>query len=594
MLNKLNQEQSGQILVMSLIILTLLIINTVVIIGGSLSYNQSSKYSLQDVQAVNIAEAGLDKAIASLNKTAGNYNGESETSLGSGSYSVTISTIDASTKQIVSTGYIPNKTNPKVKRSVQVRISKGAGISFVYGMLIGNGGMTMGNGATINGSIYSNGSIIGGNNETITGDIYVAGGTQPQSNQNNDCVSPNCTDFTFGKVVSGSSQLDVAQSFQPSISGVLNKISLKLKKTGNPANITVRIMGDSSGKPNNSSILASGTLSSNLVTSQYGYVDVTFNTAPTLTANTPYWILLDTSSDNSNYWNWSTDLSQSYTRGAGRWSPDWQAKNPSWNNISGDLNFQAWMGGVATAVQMGNGSIIQGNTHANTIQNVTINKDAYYQTIQNSTVRGTSYPNSTDPTPIAMPISANNISDWQAGAAAYGIYNGNISGCPVTIGPGKYVGNFTTNSNCTILVKTPVWITGNLVINNSVIFRMDQSMGPYSGQIIVDGQTTFSNSDDLQGTGQAGSFLTLLSTYNSSATGLDAISTGNSSITGILYAPFGTITLANNANFKEVVADKIQMGTGTILTYDSGLISTYFSTGPSGSFTVNKGTYFAK
>jgi hypothetical protein len=120
---------------------------------------------------------------------------------------------------------------------------------------------------------------------------------------------------------------------------------------------------------------------------------------------------------------------------------------------------------------------------------------------------------------------------------------------------------------------------------------MDSSLGSSSGVIIVDGTTTFSNGDDLLGTGEPGSYLTLLSTYNSQNNGIIAINTNNSSITGILYAPFGIISLANNASFKEAVAWQINMGTGSLLTYDSGLISTFFSAGPGGSFSAVKGTY---
>ncbi len=586
-------NQSGQIFVLALIVLTLVMINTVLLLSGSLTFSQNSRYNLDQVAAQNLAEAGIDKAVASINATGGSYNGEPETFLGPGSYDVSVTSKNVSTVIIQSTGYVPNKTNPKSRRTVKIQLSKGAGISFVYAMLTGEGGITMGNGSRINGSIYTNGSVTGGNNEIITGDVYVAGGTQAAADAESDCISPNCADFIFGKSVSGNNQLDIAQSFKPSSTAVINKVSLKLKKTGSPANITVRILGDTNGKPNKNNVLASGVLTANLVSSQYGFVDVTFSSTPTLTQNTIYWILLDTSSDSSNYWSWSQDTLGGYTGGDSMWSADWQATSPVWNSLTGDLGFKTWMGGgPVTSISMGNGSVIQGNAHANTINNVTINKDAYYQSIFNSTVLGSSHPNSTDPAPIALPISSSNISDWQAEAAQLGVTNGNIVGCPATLGPGKFVGNLTTGNSCTITVKTPIWITGNATIGNSIIFKMDSSLGSSSGVMIVDGTTTFSNGDDLRGTGVSGSYLTLLSTYNSQIT--PAIVTGNSSITGILYAPFGIISLANNATFKEAVAWQINMGIGTTLTYDSSLIATFFSAGPSGSFSAIKGTYQTK
>ena len=123
---------------------------------------------------------------------------------------------------------------------------------------------------------------------------------------------------------------------------------------------------------------------------------------------------------------------------------------------------------------------------------------------------------------------------------------------------------------------------------------MNPSLGDSSGVVIVDGTTTFANSDNILGTGTAGSYLTLLSTYNSQVLGGQAINTGNSSITGILYAPYGSITLANSATFKEAVGWKLTVGNSTVLTYDSGLISTFFSAGPTGSFSLVKGTYQLK
>lgn len=588
-------NQSGQVLILAIVVTALVLINILAIISGAQLFYQNTNYTNQSAVAVNLAEAGVDKALASLNKTGGSYAGEVETSLGTGSYSVSMTNLNASTKVIEATGYIPNKTYAKIKKTIKVQISSGTGISFVYGLLVGSGGLSMGNGSVINGSVYSNGNILGGNNEHITGDVYVAGGTQAIANQQSDCSDVGCTDFIFGKNVAGKDRLDVAQSFKPSNTLVLNKVSLKLKKIGLPSNPIVRIMKDSGGKPDKNNILVSKTLSANLITNQYGFVDVDFSSSPTLTAETTYWIMIEAQSiDNSNYWAWSEDTSQGYTRGSPVWSVNWQAQNPIWTNITGDLGFKTWMGGETTSITMSNGSKVDGNVHANTISGITVGKDAYYKVIEDSHVNGASHPDSDDPAPISMPISEANITAWENDATGLHITTGNISGCPSLIGPGKIIGNITTSNNCNVTVKTPIWLTGNLTFGNSTIFRMDPSSGAYSGVIIVNGKTTFTNSDNLLGTGAQGSYLTLLSTYNTQTQGGPAINSGNSSITGILYAPYGTVILANNTTFKEVVAQKIEMGNGTILTYDQGLISTFFSSGPSGSFSLIKGTYQIK
>lgn len=588
-------SDSGQMLVLALLALGLVVAGLLSIIGGSQLYFQNSEHAVLAEQASALAESGLDKAVASMNKTGGVYNGELETILGNGSYSVTVTDKDVSTKLLQATGYIPSKTDPKIQKTIKVQVSKGTGISFVYAMLVGSGGISMGNGSSINGTLYSNGNVSGGNGSTVTGDVFVAGGIQPTADQQNECSLSNCVDYIFGKSITGENRLYVAQSFKPSSSEVLRKVSLKLKKIGSPANLTVRIMKDINGMPDKNNVLAAGSIASNVVTSEYAFADALFSSNPALSANTTYWIMVGAAAlDNSNYWMISEDLAKNYLAGFTAWSPDWQDKNPVWNNIQGDFGFKTWMGGVATSIDLGTGSIVQGSVHASLINGVTINKDAYYQTITNSVVKGQSFPGSADPTPAAMPISEANMTEWKTQAQNISVSTGDISGCPATIGPGKIVGNMIINNSCVTTIKTPVWITGNVTLGNASTLKMDSSLGIVSGLMIVDGTTDFGNSVKLLGTGQSGSNLALLSTYNSQASGGIAINTGNNPTAGILYAPNGKIMLANGSIVKEVVGWQITLGNFTALNYDSGLSSTFFSSGPSGSFSLVKGTYQTK
>lgn len=590
-------KESGQILILVFIALGVVLFTVLFVISGAQLYFQNASYSANVEKATSLAEAGVDKALASLNKTGGSYNGESETVFGDGVYSVAITDQGAGIKVLKATGYIPNKLAPKVKRTVSIQASKGIGLSFIYGLQIGEGGLEMGNGSVFNGSLYSNGNVVGGNTTRITGDVFVAGGGQPTADQQSDCFGANCQDYIFGKSVGGENRLDVAQSFIPSSEGLLNKVSIKLKKVGSPANPTVRIMKDAGGIPDKNNVLATGTLQANLVTSGYSFVDVTFNVSPSLDNGQTYWIMIAAQTlDNTNYWVWSNDLAQGYTQGQPKWSANWQTRNPVWNTISGDLGFQTYMGGAVTSINLSNGSIINGNVRANTITgNMTIQKNAYYQVLGPSvTVQGTKYPGSADSPPVVFPVSDANITDWKNQAETAGITNGNISGCTMILGPGKIVGNLNLGNSCTVTVKAPLWITGGIVTGNSTVFVLDSSYGAASGVIIVDGITTFGNSADLRGSGAAGSFLMLLSTYDSTQSGTNAIDTGNSAISGIIYAPKGAIELPNGSSFKEITAWKLELGNGAVLNYDSGLASTVFSAGPSGSFSLVKGTYQVK
>lgn len=593
----MKKNQSGQIIVLAIVVAGLVLVNTLVIIAGSQVFSQNANYSVQADQAINLAEAGVDKAVASLNASGGSYSGETETFLGPGSFSVNVTTPDSKTKIIESTGYVPSKADAKTKRTVKVTASKGVGVAFNYGVQVGDGGLLMSQNSTVNGSVYANGNIEISNNARITGDAYVAGGTAPIPDQSGDCVSPNCTDFIFGKTVGGNNQLDVAQSFKPADDSVLNKVALKLKKFGSPSDLNVKLLRNDAGQPDKNRVIASGTLTSNLVTSQYGFIDVAFISPPVVSANTTYWIMIDTTADSGNYWAWSADSIQGYTQGSAKWSPNWQAGNAVWNTISADLGFQTYMGGETTYIQGQNGANIDGNAHANTLRDLTIGQGAYYQAASNITA-GSSHPGEPDPAVKVMPISDANITAWQNEAAdptkGGGVYNGDISSCVSTLGPGKYVGNVTFSNNCVVTVKNPVWITGNLTLGNSNTLRLDASYGASSGVIIVDGIVNLANNNSLRGSGTDGSYLLALSTYDSTIDGVYAITVSNSGNQGAFYAGKGIVEIQNTNYLSEVTAWKLRLSNGVTINYESGLASSFFTSGPSGSYSLLKGTYQLK
>src|SRR3989338_829172 len=111
-------KQSGQILIIVIAALGVVLFSVLFIIGGAQVYFGNAQYAYKTEKATALAEAGVDKAVNSLNKTGGAYAGESEISMGDGSYSVEITTKNAATKIIKSTGYIPNKVSPRLKKTV--------------------------------------------------------------------------------------------------------------------------------------------------------------------------------------------------------------------------------------------------------------------------------------------------------------------------------------------------------------------------------------------------------------------------------------------------------------------------------------------
>lgn len=611
-------NQNGAIFALALIALSSILVITVVLITNSLTYKQNSRYSLNNLEATSLAEAGIDKAVAALNSSGGVYNGETETQIGPGEFDVHITDIDQSTRLVEATGYIPSKENPKSKKKISITVAKGEGMSFNYGIQSGEGGFELRGGSRINGSVYSNGNILMQGGPVITGDVYIAGGTQPTADQQTECSGANCADFLFGKSVSGQNRIDIAQSFKPGTNqaSTINKISLKLKKFGTPANLAVKITRDSGGKPDKNNVLTTGTLASNMVTSEYGFIDVSFVSNATLQPDTTYWIVLDTaSSNNTNYWSWQMDTLGSYTRGSASWSPDWTGN--TWTSAGGDLAFKTYMGGIATRIEGSGGSIVQGNVYANTVTastfaGLSIAGSAYYQSVDsNVRVHGNScfatpantycHSGATDPLPRPLPISDANIAEWETQAAAGGVVNGNQTlnwDCNQiwgTFPSKKFNGNVTVGSSCNIKFRSPVHITGNLSVQSGGRVSLDESYGDQSGVIVVDGRVLLSGAGSINGTSSANSNMLVLSKYTSPGPSfLPAIDAAGGTSSSIFYAANGNIIMSGAAHLNQITAKKVILDGGAVIDYDSGVTTPFFSSGPSGSFTVIKGTYQQK
>ncbi len=577
-------KEKGVILLISIILLGILLTMSSALVGYTALQVKGERQTLAQGQALALAEAGIDKAISNIN-TDPSYNGETGTMLGNGEFSVTVSTIDSSNKQITATGYVPDSTNPVATRIVKVGVDLNtSSVSFNFGVQVGAGGLSMSNNSQVNGNVFSNGNISG--TGVVTGSATVAGGTataadQSWSTQNGDSLLGN-----------SSARSDMAQSFVPSTSNVLNKVSLYIKKVGSPTNITVRILSNSGSSPTKTT-LATGTMSSSNVTGTYGFIDASFASAPTLVAGTTYWILLDASVNASNYFVWGYDTAGGYTSGNGKYSANWNANTPVWNDVGGDLNFQAWMGGVVTSLS---GVTVNGTARANTMTGCTVLGDAHYATTNTCAVGGATYSGQPDSAPQAMPISSAQISNWKQTAEAGGVITGNytISTGTTTLGPIKIVGNLTVNS--TLNLTGPVWVEGDITFDNSAILTIDPSLGGTGTVLLADnpanmtgsGYINLLNNVTLSGNGNAGSFPLVISTKSSGT----AINLSNNVSGGIFYSANGVIDVSNNVTAQQLTGYSISLSNNAIINYTSGLASAGFSNGPGGSWQFTPGTYF--
>lgn len=237
---------------------------------------------------------------------------------------------------------------------------------------------------------------------------------------------------------------------------------------------------------------------------------------------------------------------------------------------------------------------------AHTITNATVDKDAYYQVISGSTVGGVSYPGSPDKPPAPFPISDSQIAAWEQDAAAGGTYSG---ACPyqikssVTIGPLEVPCDMEISNNASVTFAGPVWVVGNINFKNSSAIRLDPSLLAKSISVIADNPlnrstaslVTISNSTTFQGSGTPGSFFFLISANNSSESGGSTVGIYlQNSAQGpvVLYTNHGKVSIANSSQLKSVTGYLINIKNSAVISYDDGLESSLFDTGPGGSWNV--------
>ncbi len=562
------------------------------LVGPILKQQKIASNMILSRQSYFLAEAGIEDVVYRL-KTGQPVSSTEVLSL-SGSTVTVVTTDTAEGKEVVAMGEVNDAV-----RKVEANLILGVGTVFHYGVQVGSGGVEMDENSKIIGSVYSNGNISGDNGAKISGDAIVAGYIE----ESLEARSTNCLeDVVAGKT---SPQIDFAQSFVAPSSDSLTKVSLYLKKVGTPSSRTVKIAADNNGSPDDESLM-SGTLNKDLVTTSYGWIDITFSSPALLLAGNTYWIILNANQDNNEYWVWCNDSNSGYSSGAGKYSEDWD--DDPWTQITGDLNFRTYFGAGVSSLD---GVIVLEDAKANTITDSKVCGDAYYKSIDSSSLNflnnpttqvcgtpvtnGTAYPDSADPPVENMPISQANIDQWKIDAQAGGTISGNYSvTSSVSLGPKEITGNLLmNNNNKTLTVTGTVYVRGNIDISKGSTIRCSTSYGANSCLIVTDGRIHTENNGTFAGSGTMGSFLMLLTTLpcdGSFSFGCDshngAVDVHNNATGAIFYAQNGKIHLHNGVNVTEVVAYKLALDNNATITYEQGLINTVFSSGPSGGFEI--------
>ncbi len=259
-----------------------------------------------------------------------------------------------------------------------------------------------------------------------------------------------------------------------------------------------------------------------------------------------------------------------------------------------------------SVVSAGSAGLVDGihatsSVFAHTVQNSTVDGDAYYVTKTNTTVGGALHPGSADQATSSLPIADSVISDWESDASAGGTFS---SPCPytisgnVTIGPKKINCDLEISGSPTITLAGVLWVSGNITVKNSATIKVSSSLGAVSVPIIADklsNQTTSSkivleNSATFDGSGSGGSYVLMISQNKSAETGgTEKAIEAQNSVNGkfLVYAGHGEISLENSIKVKEVTAWRIRLKNSAQVIYETGLANLLFTSGPSGGYSLD-------
>lgn len=262
------------------------------------------------------------------------------------------------------------------------------------------------------------------------------------------------------------------------------------------------------------------------------------------------------------------------------------------------------VGGNAYAADISGNTLVDGNANADTLDTCTIGGDAYYDTsITSCTVTGSTTQEAY--TPLAaenMPISDAKIDEWKQTALDGGVIstctNGNyIPADQEILGPVKIECNLIIDGNKTVYVAGFVWVEGDIVLQNQPTLQIEPGFGQLSTAVIAShpglpgskGTISIGNNSSIEGSGEEGSYLMMISTNTSAESGgggTTAISIQNGSSSSIFYAPHGKIDISNNVALVEVTGYELALSNSAQIQYEQGLANVQFSSGPQAGFSI--------
>ncbi len=187
---------------------------------------------------------------------------------------------------------------------------------------------------------------------------------------------------------------------------------------------------------------------------------------------------------------------------------------------------------------------------------------------------------------VSLPIAQTTIDQWKADASVGGLIEGNVelSGDDtLSLGPVKINGDLLISNKARLTVTGVIWVAGKIIVQNLAEVHLSSSFGSSSSVIIGDGLITLENNSISAGSGQAGSYLMYLSTSSLNP----ALIIKNNAAVDIVYTSNGWIEVENLGVIHEVTGFGVHLKNNVEITYETGLGSAIFTSGPSAGWVVS-------
>lgn len=243
---------------------------------------------------------------------------------------------------------------------------------------------------------------------------------------------------------------------------------------------------------------------------------------------------------------------------------------------------------------------VAGNGHS--ISNMIINSDAFAYSFNNCSVGGVIHyvtggsvtscssgggvqEQSDEIASVVLPVSSSTINMWKQAAEAGGTMGSLVLGNNVLMnkGPMKIDGNLQLGNGSTLTMTGTLWVTGDLIMGNNSVIKLDPSYGSLSGVIIFDGKVAVKNNGQLYGIdpNATSTFLMVISENSSIDPASPAIDIYNSAGGAVFYTNTGMILIHNAVEVFEATGYKLMIDNNGSIDYKTGLSDVSFTSGPS-------------